>query len=96
MVKPVKVLHLSLLNFSLIWGAPFFFLPKIKFWLMCGKIFHLSQNFIGLKITLKIWDKSELVEFLPNFGCPPLFCLKLRFGLGGVKVFTSNHNLSLA
>ena len=36
-------------------------------------------------VTLKVWAKSELMEFLPCLVVPPLFCLKSSFGQRRVK-----------
>ena len=51
------------------------------------------------KLTLKIRVKSEMVEFLADFGgFTPLFCQKIGFWLRGVKNFVTNfdHLLVLA
>ena len=52
-----------------------------------------------LKLTLKIWGKSKLVEFLADFeGFYSPFCQKLVFGLGKVNFVVTNfdHLLVLA
>ena len=53
-------------------------------------------TFYWPEITLKVWAKSELVEFLPNLGWLPPFCLKSSFGLGVGEIFTSNRNVIFA
>ena len=41
------------------------------------------------EVTLKAWAKSEMIEFLPNLGCPPIFLLEIEFWLRGVgEIFT--------
>ena len=62
-----------------------------------GKYLPPITIFYWPEITLKVWAKSELVKFFPDWGCPPpFFCLKSSFGWGGGEIFTSNHNLLLA
>ena len=88
----------SWLNFCLIWGARPPFLPKIEFVLGGGAFSPPITIFYRPKFSLKVWAKSEMVEFLPNLGCPPPPSIlpKIKFWLNwGGGIFTSNHNLLL-
>ena len=59
------------------------FLLKIEFWLGGGGFSPPIKIVYWPEVTLKFRAKSELVEFLPNLGWLPPFCLKLSFSLWG-------------